>query len=175
MRIRAVKPIFWRDRELAKLGDEARLFYIGLWMEADDAGYFRWNVDEIGADLYPFIPEKARLRKITRCVESLDAMDGQPRLEVMPCGHARLTRFVDHQKAGGGSRITTFYAQHERCPRLIPTNPDKSDFVGTYGTGTGTMDRDHMGRDTRDGSKDPEKAWRELGEKWNRKPRVAQA
>ena len=146
MRIRSIKPVFWRDRELARIGDEARLFYIGLWMQADDAGYFRWNPDEIGADLYPFLSEKARLRKIGKAVASLTEMSGRPRLELLPCGHARLTRFLDHQKAGGGSKIVTFAAQHERCPRLIPTNPDVSDVVGTDGTKDGTG-RDNTGQD----------------------------
>lgn len=142
MRIRSIKPVFWRDRDLAKIGDEARLFYIGLWMQADDAGYFRWNADEVGADLYPYHSDRTRLKKIERCLAALDGMPGKPRLSIMPCGHAFLTRFLDHQKPGGGSKITTFYSQHERCPRIVPTSPDISGVV--------SRDRD-VGRD---GTKD---------------------
>ncbi len=138
MRIRSIKPVFWRDRELAKAGDEARLFYIGLWMQADDAGYFRWNVDEIGADLYPFLTERQRQVKITRSVAALDSMTGRQRLEVLPCGHARLTRFLDHQKPGGGTKVITFASQHERCPRQVRTSPDVPRLVGTDGTKDGT-------------------------------------
>lgn len=137
MRIRSIKPVFWRDRELARAGDEARLFYIGLWMQADDAGYLRWNVDEIGADLYPYLTDRARARKIERARAAIDAMPGDGRLEVLACGHARLTRFVSHQKPGGGSRITTFATQHERCPRIVRTSPDLSEVVG--------RDRDYTG------------------------------
>lgn len=136
MRIRAIKPVFWRDRELARIGDEARLFYIGLWMQADDAGYFRWNADEIGADLYPFLGERARARKIERSVAALAGMPGKSRLDILPCGHARLTRFIDHQKPGGGSKITTFANQHERCVRPVRTNPDISGVISRDRDGT---------------------------------------
>lgn len=138
MRIRSIKPVFWRDRELARIGDDARLFYIGLWMQADDAGYFRWNIDEIGADLYPFLSERQRVKKIEKGVAALTSMSGRPRLEILPCGHARLTRFLDHQKPGGGSKIITFASQHERCPRVVRTSPDISGVVGRDGTKDGT-------------------------------------
>lgn len=167
MRIRSIKPVFWRDKELAKAGDDARLFYIGLWMQADDAGYFRWDADEIGADLYPYLTENGRLRKITRCVEALDAMSGESRLVTMPCGHARLTRFMAHQKPGGGSRITTFADQHVRCPKPlsghIPTSPDISGVVGRDGTKDGTG-LDKTGPRAR-GDKETPEEWNDLGSK----------
>lgn len=148
MRIRSIKPVFWRDRDLARVGDEARLFYIGLWMQADDAGYFRWNVDEIGADLYPYLSARSRATKIARSRAAIEAMPGDARLVVMPCGHAMLTRFQAHQKPGGGSRITTFATQHERCPRYVRTSPDISGVVSRDGMGRdGT--KDGMGRDSR--------------------------
>lgn len=171
MRIRSIKPVFWRDRDLARIGDEARLFYIGLWMQADDAGYFRWNTDEIGADLYPFLPEGQRRKKIDRAVQAIGAMEGVERLQVLPCGHARLTRFLDHQKPGGGSRITTWAVAHERCLKALSgqvrTSPDISGVVGRDGTkdGTGQDGIGHAG--ARD--EDPEKDWNDLGTKWGRK------
>lgn len=155
MRIRSIKPIFWRDRDLARVGDEVRLFYVGLWMEADDAGYFRWNEDEVGADLYPYLSETARLRKVRKCTEALRAMPGAPRLQVLPCGHARLSRFLEHQKPGGGTRVVTFAHQHEQCPRLVRTNPDKSDVVG--GDGMGRDGTGYTGRDAPTGASDSSK------------------
>jgi hypothetical protein len=41
VRIRQVKPAFWADSRLAELPERTRLFYIGLWMIADDAGWLR--------------------------------------------------------------------------------------------------------------------------------------
>jgi hypothetical protein len=159
MRIRSVKPIFWRDRELARLGDEARLFYIGLWMQADDAGWFRWNADEIAADLYPFLTERARLRKVEKCLDALTEMPGPARLYIHDCGHAELTRFLDHQKSGmpgQSGRVYTFLKQHERCPRSPARTREEprslARDVGRDGTTDGT------GRDgAHDGSNEPEK------------------
>jgi hypothetical protein len=111
-------------------------------MQADDAGYFRWNVDEIGADLYPFLSERQRHRKIEKAVSLLAEMGGRPRLEILACGHARLTRFLDHQRAGGGTKVITFASQHERCPKAISrqvlTSPDNFGLVRTDGTKDGT-------------------------------------
>ena len=54
MRIRQVKPDYWRDELMASLPDTVSLFYIGLWQEADDAGWLVWNIPEIGHDLYGY-------------------------------------------------------------------------------------------------------------------------
>lgn len=43
MRIRTVKPEFWTDSKIVQLPIEARLFFIGLWNEADDYG---WIIDD---------------------------------------------------------------------------------------------------------------------------------
>ena len=52
-----IRPAYWTDADLhTRLTAEQREFYIGLWMEADDAGFIAWDVDRIGADLYPFRP-----------------------------------------------------------------------------------------------------------------------
>jgi hypothetical protein len=57
MRVRLIRPTYWTDADLhTRLTAEQREFYIGLWMEADDAGYVAWDLDRVGADLYPFEP-----------------------------------------------------------------------------------------------------------------------
>lgn len=52
MRIRSVKPEFWRSHTLSKLTREQRLTWIGLWGCADDYGVGRDNPWLIAADLY---------------------------------------------------------------------------------------------------------------------------
>lgn len=81
MRIRQVKPSFFKDPLMAELSPAVRLFYIGLWMLVDDAGWFRWDTAEVSADL------RMSIRKIDRHAARL-ATAGC--LEVYPCGHARL-------------------------------------------------------------------------------------
>jgi hypothetical protein len=52
-----IRPGYWTDIDLhTRLSADVREFYVGLWMESDDAGYIAWDLDRIGADLYAFRP-----------------------------------------------------------------------------------------------------------------------
>lgn len=52
-RIRTIKPEFWRDEDLSKVGPEAALLAIGLLNHSDDEGYFSANPKLIEADVFP--------------------------------------------------------------------------------------------------------------------------
>jgi hypothetical protein len=55
VRVRLIRPAYWTDADLhTRLTADVREFYIGLWMLADDAGYVAWDLDRIGAELYPY-------------------------------------------------------------------------------------------------------------------------
>ncbi len=55
MRIRSIKPEFWRDPDTTgRWPADLKLFYIGMWMVADDSGRFVWDDQLIASDLYPF-------------------------------------------------------------------------------------------------------------------------
>ena len=58
MRIRTIKPEFWRSDDIACLDLPTRLLYIGLWSYVDDAGRGIDNPSSIAADLYA--PDLAR-------------------------------------------------------------------------------------------------------------------
>lgn len=57
MRIRTIKPEFWRSESLAGLPDFTLLVAIGLLNYADDDGYFNANTALIKADLFPLRDE----------------------------------------------------------------------------------------------------------------------
>lgn len=117
MRIRQVKPEYWRDERLGDLSDTARLVYIGLWMEADDAGWFRENATEIAADLFPFQSRAARERKVAAALASLLSLG---RIVSHPCGHTFIPRMAEHQRfAAPEKRVYTFARQHEKCPSTV--------------------------------------------------------
>jgi hypothetical protein len=54
MRIRSVKPDFWRDELTGLMDPSVGLFYLGLACYADDEGRFEWNAALIRADLDPY-------------------------------------------------------------------------------------------------------------------------
>jgi hypothetical protein len=125
MRIRQVKPDFWRDERLGDLSDTARLVYIGLWMEADDAGWFRENTTEIAAELFPFQSRATRERKVTAALEGLLALG---RIVSHPCGHSFIPRMTEHQRfSSPDKRVYTVARQHEKC--ATPVTP-----AGTRGS-----------------------------------------
>ena len=53
-KIRAIHPSFWNDTTLAECSTSARLFYIGLWTFADDAGVFEYHERLIKSQIFPF-------------------------------------------------------------------------------------------------------------------------
>jgi hypothetical protein len=55
MRIRSVKPDFWRDRDTTgRWPADMKLLYVGLWNVADDEGRLEIDLDLLAADLDPF-------------------------------------------------------------------------------------------------------------------------
>ena len=98
MRIRQVRPEFWSDETLAVLPDAARLFYIGLWNVADDAGWIEWQPRRIGALLYPYRTARRRERDVETWAQLL-VEDG--RLLLLPCGCGHIPTLTRHQKIGG--------------------------------------------------------------------------
>lgn len=94
---------FWSDEVLAALPDPVRLFYIGLWCVADDAGWLRWNPARVAALLYPYRLQKARERQVAEWMQTL-ANAG--RVTVMDCGCAVIPTLSRHQVNGGKLALT---------------------------------------------------------------------
>lgn len=58
MRGRWIKPAFATDGKVMRLSMEARLFYVELWMVADDKGRLPFDIEEVEAQL-PHFREKS--------------------------------------------------------------------------------------------------------------------
>lgn len=112
MRIRQVKPDFWRDSVMTELTDTVRLVYIGLWMEADDAGYIRLDTSEIARDLW----DAPKSEREARLCESLDMLVKVRRVVLLECGkHATIPTLVEHQRlAAPDKRVHTVQREHAR-------------------------------------------------------------
>lgn len=137
MRIRQVKPAFWTDSVIAELSAPCRLFYIGLWGLADDAGYFRTDVPQIGVELYGYEARGKRERNVESFLASLGAAG---RIERFDCEHGRIPTFKDHQRlAGETHQVVTIKREHEGCSR-IPADTRASPLVpGTVRNGRGKV------------------------------------
>jgi hypothetical protein len=71
VRIRSVKPEFWRDEVTGCMPPETALFYLGLAGHADDDGRFEWNPALIRADLDPYDVKWGGTRGIEKQLEQL--------------------------------------------------------------------------------------------------------
>src|SRR5690349_12007661 len=126
VRIRQIKPEFWKDARMAEPSEGARLFYVGTWQMADDAGWLRWDMANIAAELYPFEGRASRERRVARHSEALARLG---RLHLHDCGHANVPKMAAHQHlAGTTRRVTTIAQEHARCgapatPRDDPRLP----------------------------------------------------
>lgn len=97
-RIRSIKPEYWQDFRLAEeLTRDQRLFYIGLWNEADDEGRFMAHPRRLLGAIFPydrdltdeFIEDSlSALARTGRLVRY--EVDGEP--------YGQLTKFRHHQR-----------------------------------------------------------------------------
>lgn len=137
MRIRQVKPAFWSDSRLAELPEAVRLFYIGLWMEADDAGWLRWDAVEVARDLYGYEGRAKRERRVAQMFQTL--VDSE-RVYIHPCGHAEIPKMTTHQRlAGSEKQVKTALNEHTRDCLTPPRHPpqDPADPRHVKGNGKG--------------------------------------
>ena len=121
-RIRQIKPAFFKDPDMAALTPATRLFYIGLWCLADDAGFYRWDVADVGVELYGFEP---RARRERAAQEHLNVLVAAGRVVMEPCGHLRIPTFAEHQRfAGPTKRVLTYEREHLKCVSpQVPAGP----------------------------------------------------
>lgn len=141
MRIRQVKPEFWKDPDVSGLSPFARLTYIGLWMLADDAGWFRYDVPTIALELYGWDPRARREKAVTQALADLKEAG---RVKLFGCIHAQIPTLVEHQRFGGETkRVYTYKREHDICPH-IPADTRDSPLVpdpvrNGRGIGNGTV------------------------------------
>jgi hypothetical protein len=125
-----IRPAYWTDADLhTRLSADVREFYIG---------YFPWDVDRIGADLYPFRSLSWRRSHIPKWAELLS---GHVRL--LDCGkHAvvpNLPRYQSPPKPTSQHRKA-----HDACVRSATPHGATGGHLAPHGTSTG---REGKGRE----------------------------
>jgi hypothetical protein len=117
---------------MAALSPAVRLFYIGLWNIADDAGWIEWRVPRIGAVLFPYESVKRRSRDIEAW--SL-ALVESGRLVIWPCGCAQVPTLSRHQRVTGKQSYTVMDS-HKKHQALMAKQSSLTDSPVTLGNGT---------------------------------------
>lgn len=108
-RIRTIKPEFWQDEKLAPLDPIARLVFIGLISQADDAGRLVDNVKLLDGLLFPETDDS--------CADALETL-------------ARLSRVIRYRSESGQKLVQIAnWEEHQRVDKpskytLPPPSPE---------------------------------------------------
>lgn len=114
-RTRLIRPSFFADERMARLSDRVRMFYIGLWTQTDDAGYFDWSPSEIGAELYRYLSHGRRTKLTIECLAALVEVGRVVHLDCIE--HGLVPTIPDHRIKGGDQSFTIRRRHETRCLR----------------------------------------------------------
>lgn len=137
-RIRQIKPSWFLDKELRRgTTADAREFYIGLWMLADDDGWLAWDEERIAAELYPFEPIRKREVRVAKWSDALERLNGgSPHLVVYDCGHAVVPKMAAHQRIAG-TRTTSVHKRHIDICRHVRSRVSLQEATSSHGNSEG--------------------------------------
>lgn len=139
MRIRTLKPEFWKHFRMAQLPAETRLLAIGLLNYADDEGYFRAHPSLIRGELMPYTEKSSHIPKMLEALQSIGFLTLYVSDQGEPMGH--VTNFLEHQRI---NRPTASKHSRKTQPQLTessvsaqPSLTESSLLEKEQGTGKG--------------------------------------
>lgn len=135
MRIRSIKPEFWRSEDITALDWETRLMFIGLWSYVDDNGVGPDRLADIAADLFAGDLESDARETFARVSRGLQTLAEAGRITRYIADGKRLlhvTNWLKHQRidkpnkaryplpTSGNAQIRETLATPSRDPRESP-------------------------------------------------------
>lgn len=139
MRIRTIKPSFWKSETMASIAKEHRLLAVALLNYADDEGYFLANDALIRGECFPFDEDSKSIRRGLQELSRIGFVvlgttpDGQ-RIGVVP-------KFLEHQRIDKASpsklkEKTITWDDSTNAPRILP-EPSPTEVEVEVGKGRG--------------------------------------
>lgn len=101
MRIRSIKPEFWRSSDISKLSIEDRLLFVGLWSYVDDNGVGVDKLAAITADLFADDLERdapETFARVSRGLQNLSESGRIIRYTVDNAKYLNITNWGKHQR-----------------------------------------------------------------------------
>lgn len=136
MRIRSIKPEFWRSPDITNLAIEDRLLFIGLWSYVDDNGVGRDDVAAIVADLFAtdmFRDPRETVARVSRGLSNLFTAGRIARYVVDERPYLSITNWEKHQRIDKPARPRYPSSDGENAILATPSR-DRRD---TLAPGTG--------------------------------------
>jgi len=142
MRIRTVKPAFWRSLTITALPLEIRLFFIGLWNYVDDEGRGLMEPRLIKGDLFP-LDDTITPDVLMTWLRALDDA-------------SLIVRYTDDR--GRPVLAVRSFGEHQRVdrpkPSEIPEPPEVSTFVESSATNQRSIDEPSTLEGNREGNRE---------------------
>jgi hypothetical protein len=101
MRIRSIKPEFWRSDDITALDWETRLLFVGLWSYVDDNGVGIDKLASITADLFAGdleVDAPGTFARVSRGLRKLQEVGRVTRYEVDGKQYLHITNWGKHQR-----------------------------------------------------------------------------
>lgn len=101
MRIRSIKPEFWRSNDISALSVEDRLLFIGLWSYVDDNGVGVDKLSSITADLFADDLERdpsETFARVSRGLQHLSAAGRIVRYTLEKYDYLEIANWTKHQR-----------------------------------------------------------------------------
>lgn len=107
MRIRSIKPEFWRSDDTDQLDWSTRLVFIGLWSYVDDNGVGLYKLPSIVADLFANDFSLDPIETLNRVSTALDALESRQmitRYSVENKAYVYVCNWVKHQRVNNPNK-----------------------------------------------------------------------
>jgi hypothetical protein len=146
MRIRSIKPEFWRSDDIDKLSWHHRLIFIGLWSYVDDNGVGIDKLSNITAELFAHDLSTDPIETLSRVESALATLSTAglvDRYTVENKSYLYITNWDDHQRVNNPNK--------PRFPlptsgNAVPATPlHSSDVDPQQGLATGTEEQGNRG------------------------------
>jgi hypothetical protein len=130
MRIRTVKPCFFKDEELADLGPYAMLLFEGLWCMADSEGRLEDRPRRIKVEAAPYFDVDA-----DELLQKLHDGGFIRRYEANGERYIQVTKFRDHQRITGKEAETPSSIPEETTGKQSGNTGETTETTGREGKG----------------------------------------
>lgn len=149
MRIRSIKPEFWRSDDIASLELPDRLLFIGLWSYVDDNGVGRDQAALIVADLFAHDMERDPSETVARVSRGLASLSEGGLIHRYTHQKKRLLEIVawsQHQRIDKPAKPRFPRSSADsRDPREGSQNPSEASTPGSVDQGSGNRGTGEQG------------------------------
>ena len=131
MRIRSIKPEFWRSDDIDALDWDTRLVFIGLWSYVDDNGVGIYKMSNIVSDLFASDFYRNPTETLSRVSEALKRLESRSMIDLYRVGdrdYLHITNWERHQRVNNPNK--------PRYP--LPTSENSEPIEGLSRSDTGS-------------------------------------